>query len=168
MFRYFKISLILKLINLKEPILNSKVYITYYPSSLLLNGTTFPITTYLLYRLLSNTIQQELDQYISPLILETTSTKKEKGGEEGEEEKEEGKKGGTEEEERVEGEERVKKEERVEGEEKVEKKERVEGEERVKGEEGWEEEQKLGQEATTVKDLLPNRLGEFLNNSPLL
>ena len=61
MSRYSKISLILRLTNLKEPILDSGVYITYYPSGLPLNGAPFYITTYLLYSLLSNAIQQEPD-----------------------------------------------------------------------------------------------------------
>jgi len=56
MFRYSKIFLILELINLKEPILDGGVYITYYPLGLLLNGAAFPITTYLPYRLLGNAI----------------------------------------------------------------------------------------------------------------
>jgi len=61
MSRYSKISLILKLTNLKEPILDGGVYITYHPSGLLLNSAAFPITTYLPYRFLSNAIQQGLD-----------------------------------------------------------------------------------------------------------
>jgi len=56
MSRYSKISLILRLTNLKEPILDGGVYITYYPLGLPLDGAAFPITTCLPYRLLGNAI----------------------------------------------------------------------------------------------------------------
>ena len=125
MFKYFKISLILRLTNLKEPILDGRVYITYYPLSLLLNGAAFSVITYLLYRLLGNTIQQKPDQHISPPIVETTPAEGEEGGEEREGEEGEEEEGGTEGEEREEG------KEREEGEE---------GEEQFELKEGWEEE----------------------------
>jgi len=54
--------------------------------------------------LLGNTIQQELDQHISPLIVETTPTEGEEEEEEREGEKGEEEKGGIEGEEREEGE----------------------------------------------------------------
>ena len=151
MSRYSEISLILRLTNLKEPILDSRVYITYYPLGLPLNSAAFPITTYLLYRLLGNAIQQEPDQHISPLIVKITPTEGEKGGEEGEREKEErGEEGGTE------------------GEEREEREKGEEGEKQFELKEGQEEEQALRQEATTIENLLLNKLGEFLNGSPLL
>jgi len=121
MSRYSKISLILRLTNLKKPILDSRVYITYHPSGLPLDGTAFSITTCLPYRLLSNAIQQEPDQHISPPIVEITPTEGEKGREEGEKEEGEGereerdKKGGAEKEEREEREKREKQFELKEG-----------------------------------------------------
>jgi len=91
--------------------LDSGVYITYHPLSLPLNSATFPITTCLLYRLLSNTIQQKPDQHISPLIVEITPIKGEKKREKEEEEEGEGEREEGGEEEGVEGEEREKREE---------------------------------------------------------
>ena len=126
MSKYFKISLILKLTNSKEPILDNKVYITYYPSDLLFDGTTFPVTTCLPYRLLGNTIQQEPDQHISPPIVEITPTEGEKGGEEGEgkeregERKKKGEEGGTEKEKKEEREKREEEEKQFELKEKWE------------------------------------------------
>ena len=114
MSKYSKISLILRLTNLKEPILDNRIYITYHPLSLPLNGTTFPITTCLLYRLLGNTIQQKPDQHISPPTVEITPTEGEKGeGERGKGE-EGGKERGAEREEREEEEKKEKKEEQFE------------------------------------------------------
>jgi hypothetical protein len=52
--------------------------------------------------------------------------------------------------------------EREEGEEREEK------EEQFKLKEGWEEKWALKWEAITIKDLLLNKLGKFLNSSPLL
>ena len=63
--------------------MDDRVYITYHPSGLPLNGTVFSITACLLYRLLSNAIQQKPDQHIFPPIVEITPTE----GEEGEGEK---------------------------------------------------------------------------------
>ena len=126
------------------------VYITYHPSGLPLDGAAFPVTTCLPYRFLGNAIQQGPDQHISPPIVETTPTEGEEGGEEGEGEEGEGEEG--------EGEEGGE-EGGAEGEE---------GEEQFELKEGWEEEWALGWEATTVEDLLPNGLGEFLDGSPLL
>jgi len=138
--------------------LDGGVYITYHPSGLPLDGAAFPVTTCLPYRLLGNAIQQELDRHISPPIVEITPTDGEKGGEEGEGEEGEGEEG--------EGEEGEGEEGGAEG--GAEGEEREEGEEQFELKEGWEKEWALGWEATTVEDLLPNGLGEFLDGSPLL
>jgi len=56
MSKYFKKNLIFGFIKLKKPILDSGVYITYYPLDLPFNGAVFFITTCFLYKLLNNAI----------------------------------------------------------------------------------------------------------------